>query len=781
MCTGASLVLLVAAHANIQVGPPSGTNEVYITYEVKPLHGLNSEMADFSPVLYEDQMVFTSNREFDVHHYGENRWSKNNFSNIFAADLTEFPNDSIGFSNAQLYSYKFHADDHSGPICFTNDGNTAYFTQTPARAAKVNGEKIINKPQLYVVHKDDKGKWGKAEVLPFCNVEYSYGHPAVSDDGNTLYFASDVAGGMGGKDIYVVKQEGSSWGEPMNLGEHVNTSGDEMFPSLNGEAFYYSSDGRGGEGGLDLYQVHGPYANPDSVTNLGNTINSAGDDFGIIFTANGTGGYFASNREMGKGDDDIYYFKVIENIVVEYQTIEGQFTYRTLDNDHPGGLEVMLIEDGEVMFTTMTDDEGRFRFDKLPKDANYIIRAHSESDMQLIIFNIDGQEIILLSDTHGDFLYRKLETDVTVLSLIDERDINLEDGTVNFTGQFIYENLPGDYPDGLEVQLVDDAGNVVYTAYTDEFGNFTFENLPTDQDYIIKVIDAEGDVALLIYNSRDEVVSELRMGQNGQFDYRMLSSDYLNDLSLLEADEADLVFSEITTTVFGKFDYTDGTSGDPDNVIVHVVDENGNVLYTTISDEHGYFRFTELPLTEKILFQMDADDPHFMMDIQMKIMDRHGNVIAVLVKDENGFFIFETLDTDGATIAVVNATDIELDMDMMNEKLTSIFFEFGEHALLPASYNSLDVIVDIMKANEGLKLRIESHTDSRSSASFNMKLSKQRSQSVVDYLAQRGISRDRMEAVGYGETKLLNHCKDGVDCTEEEHRANRRSDFVFLD
>lgn len=770
---------MIAAWAGAQVEPTYETKQVTYTYEVKSVHGLNSEMADFSPVVYGDHLVFTSSREFDVNHYGENRWSKGAYSNIFAAEIKEFANDSVGFGNAALYSYKFHADDHSGPICFTMDGNTAYFTQTPDRSAKVNGEKVVNKPQLYKVSKNDKGNWGKPEVLEFCNVLFSYGHPTVSADGNRLYFASDMDGGFGGKDIYMVQRNGDSWGEPKNLGEAVNSSGDEMFPSMNGDDFYFASNGFPGEGGLDLFRVYGTLAAIDSVTNLGNTINSSADDFGIVFNINGESGYFSSNRENGKGDDDIYYFKQIENVTVQYQTIEGQFTFRTLDNEHPDGLQVMLIEDGEVVFQTTTDEEGFFKFENLPMDAHYIIKAYGE-DMELKIFTVNGEEILLLSNRNGEFLYRRLNTDVTVLSLIDERDMDLEAGTIDFSGQFVYEKLPGVYPQGLEVQLIDDEGNVVYTTTTDEYGNFTFESLPTDKDYMVKVINADGDIALLVYNARGEVVSELRMGADGKFDYRMLSSDYLNDLSLLDATDSDLVYAGATTTIFGKFDYTD-LPGEPSGVIIHVTSDKGEVLYTTISDEHGYFRFTELPLTENVLFKIDEDDPNADFDMTMKIFDRYGNVIAVLVKDENGFFVYKTLDTDGSTIAIVNTTDIDLDLSMMNDQVSSIYFDFGSSELLSASFNSLDVIVDIMKANDGVKLRIESHTDSRSSAGFNMELSKKRSQAVVDYLAKRGISRDRLEAVGYGETKLLNHCKDGVDCTEEEHAANRRSDFVFVD
>lgn len=768
--------LLIAAMGAMQAGPPVG--EIEITYEVKTLQGINSDMNDFSPVFYQDQLVFTSNREYDLTHVGENRWSKSNFNNLFVADVVEYPNDSVGFGNASLFDYRLAGDDHSGPICFSKDGSLAYFTQTPARSVKVDGDRIVNKPQLYVVQKDDKGKWGKPEALAFCDVLSSYGHPALSIDGTKLYFSSDMDGGQGGKDIYVVEKNGSGWGEPRNLGSQVNTSGDEVFPSINGEDFYFASSGHSGSGGLDVFRLYGSMDAIDSISNLGSTINSSADDFGIMFSENGEWGYFASNR--ASGNDDIYRFKVIENVTVKYQEISGQFTYRTLDNDHPNGLKVMLLEDGEVAYTTTTDAEGFFSFTELPLDAHFVIKMEGHEDLELRIITVDGEEILLLSNKNGEFLYRKLDTDITVLSLIDERDIDLEAGTVTFTGQFIYEELPGEHPAGLEVQLIDDSGTVVYTVMTDEFGNFSFEGLPTDQDYLIRVVNPEGDVALLVYNSRDDVVAELRMNADGEFDYRRLSSDYLNNLSMLEAEEGELVYAGVTTTVLGKFDY-ESLDGEPSRMVVHVVNDKGEVLYTTVSDEHGYFRFTELPLTDNVLFKIDAEDPGFNMDISMKIFDRYGNVIAVLVKDDNGFFVYKTLDTDGSTIAIVNTTDIDLNLDMMNDKVSSIFFDFGEHALLPASFDALDVIVDIMKNNDEIKLRVESHTDSRSSAGFNLGLSKKRSQSVVDYLAKRGIERSRMEAVGFGETKLLNKCADGVDCTEEEHAENRRSDFVFVD
>ena len=175
------------------------------------------------------------------------------------------------------------------------------------------------------------GSWYNVEELPFNSNDYSIGHPALSPDGKTLYFVSDMPGGLGATDIYKVTVDGSIYGTPVNLGRSINTEGRETFPFVSDDnRLYFASDGHVGLGGLDLFVSELKDDNAvlnlnetrvGDVFNLGKPINSPFDDFTFI-TNSATGlGYFASNREGGLGYDDIYSFKSIKPLITKCENL----------------------------------------------------------------------------------------------------------------------------------------------------------------------------------------------------------------------------------------------------------------------------------------------------------------------------------------------------------------------------------------------------------------------------------------------------------------------------
>jgi outer membrane protein OmpA-like peptidoglycan-associated protein len=171
-------------------------------------------------------------------------------------------------------------------------------------------EKGINMLKLYISSKKNS-KWGDIQELPFNSDEYSTGHPALSPDNHKLYFVSDMPGGFGGTDLYVVEYHNGKWGKPENLGKEINTEGNEMFPYMDELGnLYFASDGHPGLGGLDVFFVEFRHGNPfGEVENLGAPINSPKDDFGLIAKGDRSEGYFSSNRKKGYSDDNIYSFQ----------------------------------------------------------------------------------------------------------------------------------------------------------------------------------------------------------------------------------------------------------------------------------------------------------------------------------------------------------------------------------------------------------------------------------------------------------------------------------------
>ncbi|NDU97982.1 OmpA family protein [Spirosoma terrae] len=215
---------------------------------------------------------------------------------------------SAGSGSAQRFSKTLNTKYHEGPATFSRDGSRIIFTRNnynEGRSGK--SSEGVNKLKLYTARQQN-GIWVDVEELPFNSDEYSVGHPSLSRDEQLLYFVSDMPGGFGGTDIYVSRYQNGRWGRPTNLGSAVNTKGNELFPFVDEAGnLYFSSDGRGGLGGLDIFFV--PIVNgaaTSSVERLDMPINSQEDDFGFITDASRRGGYFSSSRR--DGNDDIYRF-----------------------------------------------------------------------------------------------------------------------------------------------------------------------------------------------------------------------------------------------------------------------------------------------------------------------------------------------------------------------------------------------------------------------------------------------------------------------------------------
>ncbi|TAE30619.1 MAG: flagellar motor protein MotB [Cytophagales bacterium] len=231
-------------------------------------------------------------------------------------------NEGLGYEDKPLtesdrFSQSLNTKYHEGPATFTKDGSRVIFTRNNYTDGKYRvSSDGVNKLKLYTAQQTS-GNWGEPEEMVFNSNEYSTGHPALAAGRNgeadqLLYFASDMPGGYGGTDIYVSQWEKDKWGKPVNLGPAVNTKGNELFPFIDEKNnLYFSSDGQAGLGDLDIFYaaLNDDMQSAKAVLNLGEPINSNKDDFGIVTDGERKGGYFSSNRRNGGADDDIYRFK----------------------------------------------------------------------------------------------------------------------------------------------------------------------------------------------------------------------------------------------------------------------------------------------------------------------------------------------------------------------------------------------------------------------------------------------------------------------------------------
>lgn len=291
-------------------------------YEIKNLD-INTSKSDFGATFYQERVVFTSAR--DTTKFSEKLYTWNNqpFLNLYVADRNAADGSLF---NESLFIPNVMTKYHEATASFDASGKTIYYSSNIIKKNKlVIDENKVNNFQILkgsIVN----GKVENPEKVFFDNEDYSVGHPCLSDDGQWLFFASDMPGGYGETDLYYVKIEADgTMSSPKNLGPKINTIGNDLFPFFRNGILYFSSDGHYGWGDLDIYESKflpdGTFSTPK---NLGAPINSNKDDFTFIIDKTGTNGYISSNRAGGKGDDDIYSF--VKGDPVCNQNISGKAT-----------------------------------------------------------------------------------------------------------------------------------------------------------------------------------------------------------------------------------------------------------------------------------------------------------------------------------------------------------------------------------------------------------------------------------------------------------------------
>ncbi len=276
-------------------------------YTATNMEDINSEYADFGGIVYGKDFYFASGRNTSRKTY---QWNEEPYLEIYKAT-------NVGgtMKNAELLNGDVNTKYHESNAVISADGKRMYFDRNDYFEGDYDKSASgINQINLYYAENIDGKGWSAVVSAPFNNNEYSTGHPALSQDGNTLYFVSDMPGGKGGSDIYMVAiNSDGSLGTPKRLGDNINTEGKELFPYLDSNGtLYFSSNGHMGIGGLDVFYAEAQGDGFGVVTNLGKGVNSSADDFGYKYDPTSQSGYVSSNREGGMGSDDIYMVEAVE-------------------------------------------------------------------------------------------------------------------------------------------------------------------------------------------------------------------------------------------------------------------------------------------------------------------------------------------------------------------------------------------------------------------------------------------------------------------------------------
>ncbi len=385
-------------------------------YVIQPM-AKNTTNGDFGISFYGDKVAFASLRNAGKQSYG---WNDKPYLDLYSASVS----DKGLLTNIQPFPPTINTKTHESNPTFSADGKVMFFSRTYAKRIEVNGEKVANVKICRAEFQD--GQWKNVTDTPFSNPNYSVEHPFLTKDGKKLYFSSDMPGGYGSFDIYVVDvNEDGTFGAPKNMGETINTKHREQFPfvSDDGTILYFASDGHPGLGGLDIFSskaYDGVFAVP---VNLGETLNSGMDDFGYIVDEKTNKGYFASNR---KGSDNLYSFVKEEN--EDSYFVEGEIKDRNTKQPLPGTMvslydpdtnkliaQVVVGEQAEYAFVTepnkkyrieavkdfyiphseefTTNDQGKLRytielFMECYDDAEEIINKRGDGRVQIVLENI---------------------------------------------------------------------------------------------------------------------------------------------------------------------------------------------------------------------------------------------------------------------------------------------------------------------------------------------------------------------------------------------------------
>ena len=578
------------------------------SYNVKPTN-LNSAEADFCPVVYNGGVVFTSNRKNIEWVSYSHSWTGKQFFTMYHAKGSD-----ASFGTPTLFAGDLQSKYHDGPACFNSAGTQMYFTRSNIEAGKVKkDDKEFVRLKLFTSNWTDN-KWGIEIPFPYNSDSYSCAHPALSTDGKTLYYASDMPGGMGGMDIWKCEWNGTSWGTPTNLGTTINTQGNEIFPSLSEEGIlFFASDGHAGLGGLDIFQSEKFTLSWKDPENLGVPINSSFDDFGIAYNNVRRNGYFSSNRKNEGSNDDIYYFeKVCTN--TEVLIVDQESGVPLTD------ATVKVFENGTEISSVITDESGKFN-KCLNPSRNYEFRAMKDK-------------------------YTENKSSLTSAQITEATST------------------------GTSVKL-------------------TLKKIPV----IINIANLTGRV----FNQDDKTA--------------------VSDQKVVLIQKPSL--KELSTT----------------------------------TDKNGYFKFENLAL--------DAD-------------------YEVMVSKKDCGTALEKFNTKN----ISGTKNITLDLPMLCKgdviRIENIYYDYNKSNIRPDAAVELDKVVEILTKYGSMTIELRSHTDARGKDEYNTKLSDSRAKSAVDYILTKGIKKSRLIAKGYGESQLLNRCKNGVECNEPEHEENRRTEFKIL-
>lgn len=324
------------------------------------------------------------------------------------------------------------------------------------------------------------------------------------------------------------------------------------------------------------------------------------------------------------------------------------------------------------------------------------------------------------------------------------------------------------------ITLKDESGNVIQKATTNSHGRFKFDYLKSGMPYTISLGMNESeslqDFVIFLLNNRDQKVQEIVADDSGDFNFELLKPDDFDDLELLDIEDASLLSLDIRGQVYEE------KPGDFRNRIeLQIFNSDGDLLSRTITRSDGQFLFSQLFPDDQYIFRFLEENPK----LKIAIFDGEGKISQVLSRTGREH-IFHRLKSGDPVLSMINERDIAVKVSPDDHfTIPNIYYDLDAYQLNESAKKQLVRLLEILKKNPNVGVSVMSHTDSRASDQYNLKLSEKRADEVIRFLRNSGIDKARITGIGFGETQLVNRCKNDVPCTEEEHAENRRTEFSF--
>ena len=689
-------------------------------FEVKRMD-FNSSLDDFSPAVYKDQVIFTSDRDKGSSVKRDHTWTGNPFNDLYIVDAKKSgsPSDySFTYGKPVKFTGKVNTKYHDAAVSFSPDYQEIFFTRNNYLAGKTGRDDdgvILLK--VYSAKASGNGSWTDVTELPFNSNEYSVAHPAISPDGNKIYFASNMPGGYGGMDLYFSEKDGGKWGPPVNLGPRINTEGLEVFPFVDKSGkLFFSSDGHVGLGGLDIYYMEPTESGEwGEVINAGFPLNSKHDDFGVNTVADGKFGYFTSDRPGGAGRDDIYSFHKMSVPASIY--VFDAFSKLPVENAE--------VVDSCSGVTYKTGKDGLVRFD-MRMDACCTFRAAA---LGFIGNSAEGCSKDQVSSVN-------VEIPLTMLQKFALSGVVFDH----------VKNLP---LSGVQVSVSSSGSKKDTTLISDSNGRF---EMPLERDCCYKLKASLKDY---ISSSKDSICTA------GIFvDSTFRPEIYIQPIMF--QPEKPAVADKDGIKAKGRADAGD-LADKNDSGKKKKKDKN---KVTDIGAEDAVYTGDKAPYGDRI--------GPYSWNAKTGIYEgKGGKPASGSYKD----YVFENGNVVRSSVFVPGPVQTP---NQPTKYLLHVYYDFDQSFLRDEALPELDKLLTLMKDNPTYVIEIGSHTDSRGSNAYNKRLSQRRAESVVNWLVTHGIGGERLVPIGYGELVNVNKCQDYIPCSEQEHQMNRRTEFRIL-